>query len=69
MCNQREEILDHLYSTHRDSYKALSPHSFGKYDHNSILLIPVYKQNFKQEAPVTWSMKKWSGEADAKLQD
>ena len=42
---------------------------FGKSDHNSILLIPAYKQKLKQEAPVTWSIKKWSDEADAKLQD
>jgi hypothetical protein len=47
-------------------YKAFPP--FGKSDHNSILLIPAYKQNFKKEAPVTRSIKKWSDEAD-KLQD
>jgi hypothetical protein len=32
-----------------------------------ILLIPAYKQKH-QEAPVTWSIRKWSDEADAKLQ-
>ena len=41
---------------------------FGKSDHNYILLIPVYKQKLKQERPVTRSTKKWSDEADAKLQ-
>ena len=61
--------LDHLYSTRRDPYKAL-PHSpFGKSDHNSILLIPAYKQELKQEVPVTRSIWKWSDDADAKLQD
>jgi hypothetical protein len=54
-------ILDHLYSTHRDAYKALPP--FSKSDHNSILLIPAYKQKF------TWSIKQWSDEGDAKLPD
>ena len=63
------KILDHLYSTHRDTYKALPRPPFGKSDHNSILLIPAYKQKLKQEAPVTRSIKKWSVEADAKLQD
>jgi hypothetical protein len=29
----------------------------------------VYKQKRKHEAPVTRSIKKWSDEADAKLQD
>jgi hypothetical protein len=50
-------------------YKALPHPPFGKSDQNSILLIPAYKQHFKQEAPVTQSIKKWSDEADAKLQD
>jgi hypothetical protein len=62
-------ILDHLYSTHRDAYKALPHPPFGKSYHSSILLIPAYKQKLKQEAPVTRSIKKWSDEADAKLQD
>ena len=62
-------ILDHLYSTHRDAYKAFPRPPFGKSEHNSILLIPAYKQKLMQEAPVTRSIKKWSDEADAKLQD
>ena len=66
MCNQREK---NQYSTHRDPYIALPRPPFGKSDHNSILLILAYKQKFKQEAPVTRSIKKWSDEADAKLQD
>jgi hypothetical protein len=64
-----KKILDHLFSTHRDAYKALPRPPFGKSNHNSILLIPAYKQKLKQEAPVTRSFKKWSDEADAKLQD
>ena len=39
MCNQREKTLDHLYSTHRDAYKALPCPPFGKSDQNYILLI------------------------------
>ena len=62
------KTLDHLYSTHRDAYKALPHPPFGKSDHNSILLISAYKQKLKQEAPVTRSIKKWSDEADTKLQ-
>ena len=64
-----KKILDHLYSTHRDACKALPRPLFGKSNHNSILLIPAYKQELKQEAPVTRSIKNWSDEADAKLQD
>jgi hypothetical protein len=36
--------LDHLYSTHRDGYKALPCPPFDKPDHNSIVLIPAYKR-------------------------
>ena len=61
--------LDHLYSTHRDAYKALPHPPFGKSDQNYILLIPAYKQSLKQEAPVTRWVRKWSEEADARLQD
>ena len=52
-----EKILDHLYSTHRDVYKALPRPPFDKSDHNSILLIPAYQLKLKQEAPVTQSIK------------
>ena len=65
----RGKKLDHLYSTHRDTYKALPCPPFGKFDHNAILLIPAYKQKLKQEATVTRSIRKWSDEADANLQD
>ena len=61
--------LDHLCSTHRDAYKALPRPTFGKSDHNSILWIPAYKQKLKQEVPVTSSIRKWSDDTDAKLQD
>ena len=53
-----EKILDNLYSTHRDAYKALPRLPFGRSDHNSVLLISAYKQKLKQEAPVTRSIKK-----------
>ena len=66
---QPEEINtpDHLYSRHRDAYKAYPP--FGKSDHDSILLIYAYKQKLKQEVPVTHSIRKWSDDADATLKD
>ena len=62
-------MYNHLYSTHRDVYKALPQPPFGKSDHNSILLIPAYKQKLKQEVPVTCSIRKWSDDTDAMLQD
>ena len=41
-------VLDPLYSTHRDAYKALPHPPLGKSDHNSVLLIPAYKQKLTQ---------------------
>jgi hypothetical protein len=38
-------------------------------DHNTILLTPSYIQKLEQEIPVTHSIRKWSHEMDAKLQD
>jgi hypothetical protein len=49
---------------HQDAYKALPHPPFGKSEHNLI-----YNKNLKQQAPVTRSIKKWSDEADAKIQD
>ena len=69
MCNQGKKIIDHLYSTHRDAYKALPRPPFGKSDHNSILLIPAYKQKLKQVVLVTRSIRNWSDDADATPQD
>jgi hypothetical protein len=43
-----KRTLDHLYSTHRDAFKALPRPPFGKSDHNSIFLIPAYEQKLKQ---------------------
>ena len=64
-----EKTLDHLYSTNRDAYKALPHPPLGKSDHNSILLIPAYKQKLKQEVLVARSIRKRSDDAVAKLQD
>ena len=52
-----------------DAQKALLLPPFGKSDHNSILLIPAYKQKLKQEVLVTRSIRKWSDDVEAKLQD
>ena len=67
MCNQRGKKCRSPV-LHTQS-KALPRPPFGKSDHNSILLIPAFKQKLKQGAPVTRSIKQWTYEADAKLQD
>jgi hypothetical protein len=57
------------FSTHRDAYKALLCPPFGKSDHKSILMIPAYEQKLKQKGPVTRSIRKWSDDPDAMVQD
>jgi hypothetical protein len=47
------KTLNHFYSPHRNTYKALPHTPFRKSDHDSLLLLPVYKQMLKQEVPVT----------------
>jgi hypothetical protein len=53
---------------HTVMHNSPSPPS-GKSDHDSILLLPIYKQKLKQEVPVTRSIQKWSDEADARIHD
>jgi hypothetical protein len=62
-------VLDHCYSIHKQAYKALPRPPLGKSDHDSVLLLPVYKQKLKQEIPVTRSGEKWSPESEIILQD
>ena len=38
-------------------------------DHNSILLLPAYRQKLKQEAPSLRSVQRWSNQSDSMLQD
>uniref|UniRef100_A0AAZ3R676 Alkylated DNA repair protein AlkB homologue 8 N-terminal domain-containing protein n=1 Tax=Oncorhynchus tshawytscha TaxID=74940 RepID=A0AAZ3R676_ONCTS len=63
------KTLDHCYSNFRDAYKALPRPPFGKADHNSILLLPAYRQKLKQEAPTLRSVQRWSDQSDSTLQD
>ena len=67
MCNQMGKTFETNFTPHTVQSSPCTP--FGKSDHNYILLIPAYMLKLKQEAPVTRSIKKWSDEADAKLQD
>ena len=61
MCNQRKNnSRPPLHHTQRCIQSS---------DHHFILLIHAYKQKLKQEVPVTRSIRKWSDDADAKLQD
>ena len=62
-------FLDYCYSIFRDAYKALPCPAFGKSDHDSILLLPAYRQKLKQETPMLRSIQRWSNQSDSTLQD
>ena len=63
------KILDHCDSNFRDAYKPLPRPPFGKSDHDSILLLPVYRQKLKQETPMLKSVQRWSDHSDSTHQD
>ena len=63
------KLLDHCYSNFRDAYKALPRPPFSTSDHNSILLLPAYRQKLKQEMPMLRSIQRWSAQSDSTLQD
>ena len=44
-----DQTLDHCYSHLWKSYKPLTHPAFGKVDHISIILLPTYRQQLKQE--------------------
>jgi hypothetical protein len=71
MCNQRgKNSKPPLFHTETHTKLCLCVSlPIGKSDHNYILLISAYKQKLKQEVPVTHSIRKWSDDTDATLQD
>ncbi|KAI4890846.1 hypothetical protein NFI96_032433 [Prochilodus magdalenae] len=64
-----EQILDHCYTTLKDSYNPLPHPAFGKADHTSVLFLPAYKQRLKQAKPVLRSVYQYREEAIFTLQD
>ncbi|RXN30279.1 dynein heavy chain [Labeo rohita] len=64
-----ERLLDHCYTSFRNAYKALPRAPFGQSDHRSILLLPVYRQKLKQEAPTLRTVHCWSDQSESMLQD
>ena len=60
-CSTRAgKTLDHCYSNFHDAYKAFPRPHFDKSDHDSILLLPSYRQKLKKEVPVLRTIQRWS---------
>ena len=62
------KTLDHCYSTIKGAYKSVPRPHFGKSDHSSILLLPVYKQEIKREKPIVRTAQCWTAEGELMLQ-
>ncbi len=62
-----ENKINHVYTPFQDGYETLPQPPFGKSDHISVLLLPSYGQNLKQDRPVTWTIPRWSDQSDSAL--
>ena len=61
--------LDHCYSTIKDAYKSVARPSFGNSDHKTILLIPTYQTKLKSCKPTFKTVRKWTDDTKATLQN
>jgi hypothetical protein len=69
-CSTRAgNTLDHCCSNFCDAYKALPRPPFGKSDHDSILLLPSYRQKLKQDEHVKITIQCWFDQSESTHQD
>lgn len=61
--------LDQCYSSIPEAYHAVARAPIGESDHNTILLIPKYRQKLKLAKPTVKHFRKWSSQAIETLQD
>ena len=64
-----DKTLDQCYSPIPEAYHAVVRAPLGKSDHNSVLLIPKYRQKLKVSKPTVRHFKCWSPQAIGTLQD
>lgn len=64
-----DKTLDQCYSPIPEAFHAVARAPLGKSDHNSILLIPKYRQKLKVSKPTVKHFKCWSPQAIETLQD
>ena len=59
---RKDKALDHCYTVYKGAYHASARTPLGKSDHNTVILIPAYRQKLKTVMPVKKTVKKWSPE-------
>eukprot|EP00061_Rhincodon_typus_P016889 g45339.t1 len=62
-------ILDHCYTTIKDTYSSIPCPHFRKSDHSTVFLLPAYKQKLKRENPSQNEVQCWSEAAEDCVQD
>ena len=63
----KDKTLDHCYTVYKRAYHASARAPLGKSDHNTVILIPAYRQKLKTVKPVKKTAKKWSPESTEAL--
>ena len=64
---RKDKTLDHCYTVYKGAYLASARALLGKSDHNTVILIPAYRQKLKTVKPMKKTAKKWSPESTKAL--
>ena len=64
---RKDKTLDHYYTVYKRAYHTSARVSLGKSDHNTVILIPAYRQKLITVKPVKMTVKKWSPESTEAL--
>ncbi|KAK0140570.1 hypothetical protein N1851_022449 [Merluccius polli] len=69
IATRKEKTLDQCYSPIPEAYHAMARAPLGESDHNTILLIPKYRQRLRVAKPTVKHCRIWSPQAIETLQD
>ncbi len=68
-CPTRDSnILDHCYTTIKNTYHSVPRAALGLSDHCLVHLIPTYRQKLKSAKPLVKTVKRWTNETERVLQ-
>lgn len=69
MPTRYDKVLDQCYCTIANAFHAVAWAPLGQSDHNTVFLIPVYRQKLKSVKTKTKVVKQWSSQAICELKD
>jgi hypothetical protein len=65
---RNDATLDHCYSTIRGAYQASRRPPLGRADHDTVYLLPTYRQRLKTAKPQVRTVKRWNQKSIQRLQ-